>query len=65
MSSEQKYRVLIVQAIFLCVVIFFGFRALQAEILRWDFLAAFILLGWGIPVLLGMVYWLILLLYGI
>jgi len=65
MSSEQKYRVLIVQAIFLCVVIFFGFRALQAEILRWDFLAAFILLGCGIPVLLGMVYWLILLLYGI
>jgi hypothetical protein len=65
LPPDSKYRRHIINAICLCVFVFYGFRALQAEILRWDLLAALFLLGCGGLVLIGAVYWLILFFNGI
>lgn len=65
LPSEPKYRSFIIQAICLCIFVLYGFRALQAEILRLAFFATPINLCLGILALVGIVYWFILLYHGI
>jgi hypothetical protein len=64
LPPDPKYRSRIIQAICLCVFVLYGYRAVQAEILRWAFLAVPILLYCGGLVLVGMVYWFVLLFHG-
>jgi hypothetical protein len=64
LPSDPKYRSRIIQAIGLCVFVLYGFRALQAEIVRWGFFAEIISLCFGGLVLVGLVYWSVLLFYG-
>jgi len=63
--ADPQYRNRILHAVALCLVVFYGFRALEAEILRWGLLAALFLLGFGGAVLAGIVYWIVLLVHGI
>ncbi len=64
LPSDAKYRSRIIQAVCLCVFVLYGYRALQAEVLRWGFLSTPTLLGGGVLLLVGIVYWLILLSSG-
>lgn len=64
LPSDPKYRSRVIQAIFLCVLVFYGYRALQVEILRLAFFAVPINLCFGGLVLAGVVYWFILLYHG-
>ena len=64
LPSDPKYRSRIIQAVCLCVLVFYGYRALQVEILRLAFFAVPINLCFGGLVLAGVVYWFILLFHG-
>ncbi len=65
LPTERKHRSRIIQAVILCVFVFYGFRASQAEILRLGYLAACILLGSGVGLLAAVIYWFVLLIHGI
>lgn len=64
LPADPKYRSRVLQAVVLCVFVFYGFRALQAEIQRLAFFAIPINLCFGGLVLAGMVYWFFLLYHG-
>jgi hypothetical protein len=65
LAPAPEYRSRIIQAICLCVLVLYGYRALQVEILRLAFFAVPINLCFGGLVLAGVVYWFILLFHGV